>query len=101
MATYLELYALRTNETLLQRLSVAILVAVDLVRAEDPSTPQHANRASWAIQALKNPDLVAEKALALLLVANKTLTVANINNVTDDGIQTAVNGLINTLAGSN
>lgn len=101
MATYLEIYALRTDTDLLQRFSVAILVSCEIVRAEATNVPFHQNRVAWAQQAIKDPEPFASRALALLLAKNKDTTVAQIQAVSDAAIQTAVNGLINTLTGLN
>lgn len=101
MATYLEINTLRSDDTLLQRFSVAILVACEVVRSEAANVPFHQNRVAWAQQAIKDPEPFASRALALLLAQNKDLTVAQIQAVTDAAIQTAVNGLINTLTGLN
>jgi hypothetical protein len=101
MATYLELYALRNNADLMQRLIIAILVAANSVRLEASNTPFHSNRVAWAQNAVKDPDVYASKALYLLLAQNKALTVAQIQSVTDTAIQTAVDELVNTLTGLN
>lgn len=101
MATYLELHALRTNADLNQKLSVAVLVAANTVRLESDQTPFHKNRVAWAQQAVKDPEVFASKALGLLLAQNKDLTVVQINAVSDSALQTAVDGLVNTLTGLN
>jgi hypothetical protein len=101
MATYLELYALRSDANLTQKLSTAILVACNTVRLESNQTPFHKNRVAWAQQAIHNPEMFANKALGLLLAQNKDLTVAQINAVSDSNLQTAVNDLVNTLTGLN
>jgi hypothetical protein len=101
MATYVELYALRTDTTLLQRLSVAVLVSANVVRLEAANTAQHSNRLAWAQQAIRDPDAPAQKVLGLLLAANKDSTVAQINAASDATLQTLVDALVNTLTGQN
>lgn len=101
MATYLEIYILRTDVNLLNRISVAIMVACELVRTESNNVPLHQNRIAWAQQAVNDPESYATRALALLLAQNKDLTVAQIQGVSDAAIQTAVNSLINILTGLN
>lgn len=101
MATYLELYTLRTDTNLIQRISVAILVVCEAIRVEAANTAFHSNRVAWAQQAIKDPEPFAGRALALLLAQNKDSTAIQITGVSDSTIQTAVNGLINTLTGLN
>lgn len=101
MATYLELYSLTTDTTLRQKLTVAILVACEAIRVEANNTPFHSNRIAWAQQAITNAEGEANKAIGLLLAANKALTVAQINGVTDTVIQSSLDALINTLTGLN
>lgn len=101
MATYLEIYALRVDTNMIQKLTTAILVACNTVRTEASNVPFHQNRVAWAQHAIKEPEAFASKALGLLLAQNKELTVAQINAVSDANLQTAVDGLINTLASIN
>ena len=101
MATYLELHALRTDADLLNRISVALLVSCEQIRVEAANVPFHQNRVAWAQQTIKNPDASASMVLGLLLAANKALTPVQISAVSDAGIQTAVDALVNTLTGRN
>jgi len=48
MATYTELYDLRTDSALRNRVAVACVVAAETVRLESPSVENHANRLAWA-----------------------------------------------------
>jgi hypothetical protein len=101
MATYLEIYTLRANTDLLNRVSVAIMVACEQIRVEATDTPLHKNRVAWAQQAINDPESFATRALSLLLAANKGLTTTQISTTSDAAIQTAVDGLVNTLTGLN
>ena len=99
MATYLELYTLRGNVDLQQRISIALTIAADAIRTETASTNGHALRIAWAKEVLNGLGGESEKTLRLLLAANKGLTVAQIQGASDSAIQTNVDGVVNILAG--
>lgn len=61
MATYTDLYALRSNSQLKYRVQVATWVAAQAIRVEDPATANHANRMTWASQVLTFADGKAEQ----------------------------------------
>lgn len=91
MATYAELYTLSSNNDLLNRTTVSILIAAEAIRVEDDQTANHANRLQWARAVLSNADREARRVLWALLVQNRTLTVAQLTGVTDSALQTSVN----------
>lgn len=101
MATYVELYTLRSDATLLQRISTALTVATNTIRLEAINVPNHSNRVAWAQQVIRDPDTFAQRTLSLLLAINKDSSVAQIQGVTDTVIQTAVDNLVNLLTGLN
>lgn len=101
MATYVELYTFRSDATLLQRISTALIIAANTVRLETANTPNHSNRVSWAQQVIRDPDTFSQRTLSLLLATNKDATVAQIQGVSDATIQTAVDSLVNLLTGLN
>lgn len=94
MATYLELYALRSNSELQDKVAVAaVKKAQSLIDAASPTAAQVA----WAKEAIESP---RDKALALLnyvLAANSTLSVAQIQGATDAAIQTNVNAAVDSI----
>ena len=98
MATYLELYTLRGNVDLRQRIAVALTIAADAIRSE-PASASQALRIVWAKEVLNNLDNEAKNALTLLLAANKGASVATIKASTDSAIQSNVDDIINILAG--
>lgn len=98
MATYLEIFDLKSNASLRNRVAIAIAVAADTIRAEDPATANHAARMAWASRALQNTDAEAPRVLLAVLAQNKALTVAQINSATDSGLQTGVDNAVNLLA---
>jgi len=100
MATYAELYNLKNNSDLNNKLHVAVVAAAKYVFEEDPGTPNHANRLTWAQQAIIAPQAYAQPMTWAVLVANSGATPANIVSATDAQIQSNVNAVIDLFAGS-
>lgn len=98
MATYAELFDLLNDAALRNKVAVAVMIAADTVRQEDPGTTNHANRLLWAKDALTNPKTMAQRMYPALLAVNNTLTVAQIQGATDAGIQSTVNNAIDIFA---
>jgi len=98
MATYLELYTLRGNVDLRQKIAVALTIAADTIRSEVNTVPGHDRRVTWAKDALGSLDTEAERALRMLLAANKGATVAQIKGASDVSIQTNVDAIVTILA---
>lgn len=95
MATYTELHTLiGSSGTLRSRMLVAIVIkAHGYVTAQSPTTEQVA----WAKQAIGNPQAYIDAVLLGVLAANKAATIAQINAVTDEQIQTAVDAIVTNL----
>lgn len=88
MATYLELFDLRSNDPLRNRVAVATVIkAQSLIALTTPSNAQ----LIWAERTLRNPQEQARLLLEYLLAANKDATVAQITGATDVVIQNLVN----------
>ena len=98
MATYTELYHLRSNAALRNRVAIAIGVAADLVRSESAATANHAARLSWASRAINNPDGEAPRVLLAVLAQNKDLTISQITSANNAALQTGVNNAIDLLS---
>ena len=100
MATYTELRQLYAHGDLLNRIEVACIVAAEKIRAEDVTTENHVNRITWAKATFGGSRRVAELMLMSLLAANRALSVEQITgvNVTDEVLQTAVDGAVNLFA---
>lgn len=98
MATYAELHSLKNNDSLIERTRVACAVAADIIRTEDPGTPNHANRMTWAGQILANPDGIGKAMLWAVLVANRDSTTQQIIDATDAQVQTAVDAAVDLFA---
>lgn len=98
MATYAELFELRGNTPLLNRITSAVAIQANVIRQEDTAVPNHANRFLWAKQAFTNPESVAQTMLWGILAANSTFTPAQITGATDAAILSAVAALVDTYA---
>ena len=98
MASYLELWTFAQNTPLLERVSMACIVAAQAIITESEDTPNHANRKAWAAATLRNPTGMAPAILWSVLAANKAMTTEQITNATDAAIQTAVNNSIDLFA---
>ena len=98
MATYLELFSLRTNSELVNKVTVACIVAAEFIRTEDTQTANHTERMIWAAKVFANPEAEARRVLWALLAANKAATASNILAATDAAIQTNVDAAIDVFA---
>ena len=98
MATYDELYGLRSNSSLRNKIEVALWIAASAISEEDVGTPNHAARLVWAKNTLAGSRSVAENILGFILAKNSGVDVGTIVNATDAAIQTNVNAVINMLA---
>jgi len=98
MATYLDLFNVHSNDDLRNRIAIACIVAADAIRTEAPTTVNHANRMLWAKRVFEDPNSVASSMLWALLAANKGASIANIENASDNAIQSNVNDAIEVFA---
>lgn len=98
MATYLEIFDLRSNSALRNRIAVACVVAAEAIRNESGATTNHANRMIWAKAVFANPESEAVRMLMALLAQNKDATVGQITGVTDANLQTGVNAAVDVFA---
>jgi len=98
MATYLELFELRSDTALRSRVSIGITVAAEVIRTEAGSTPNHANRLTWAAAALAEPDKESLRMLSALLGQDSAFTVAQITGSSDAVILAAILVLVDTFA---
>ncbi len=94
MATYTELRDLYNDDSLRNRLDVAVTIAAhDLLIAASPTLPEQ----QWAAATLANPRGEADKALRFLLAANQAATVAQIQGGSDSTLQAQVNSIVSSL----
>jgi len=100
MATYSELYSLRTSNGLVplsQKIEVALAVKANAV-AKLP-TPTAAQKV-FAVAALRNPGEYQGLVLNYILAEYNTQTLGVITGATDAQVQTAVNAAVDTLLGA-
>ncbi len=98
MATYQDLFDLRRNPKLLDKVTVSIVVAVETIFAESGGTANHANRLIWAREASVKPEGMGKVFMGPVLVANKGATVAQIVGAADTAIQTDVDATVDSFA---
>lgn len=98
MATYIELYNLRNNSELRNRVTVACTVVAEAIRVEVGTTENHANRLIWSKAVFENPERESERMYWALLASCTALTVAQITGATDAVIQTKVDAAVNEFA---
>ena len=98
MATYAELFSLRNDSALRNKVMTACIVAAEVIMNEDGATANHANRLVWAKKIFANPGLEADRMLMAVLAANRTETISNIQSATDSIIQANIDAHVNLFA---
>lgn len=98
MATYAELFDLRQNSELKNKVSVAVIVAAEAIRSLTP--PDTAARLAWAKAAFERPANEATRMMMAVLAAHKDSSVAEIVGASDPAVQTAVDAAVDVFAGS-
>jgi len=94
MATYEELFNLRTNTALRNKLAVAAVIkAQAYVVGATPTL----NQLTWAESTFTNPLHEADELMNYVLAANKDLTVSQISGASDSAIQAHVNTAVEAL----
>lgn len=97
--TYAELLTAFADVGLKDKVKVAIIVAAEKVRTEDPRlTPKYEKRLEWARLAFKEPDSLVPAVQWAVLAQNRTLTLAQVTGASDASIQTAVDAAISAFA---
>ena len=103
MATYEELFDLQRNQQLLDKITVAIIVATNTIfELNDTGAPwdgaNHANRAIWAREAAINRRGMADVFMANVIAANKSMTLAQISGASDIAIQSNIDSTVDSFA---
>ena len=98
MATYEELYGLRSDSALKNRVTVACIISAEGIMSEDGGTPNHANRLIWAATVFASPSQEADRMYWAVLAANQGASVAQIQSATDSAIQTNVDDHVDLFA---
>ncbi len=95
MAAYVDLANLRANVDFLHRVEIAVAKFAIYILGEDPSTANHNARYRWAASALLNPTGVAAGLISAVVLDDNIQ--ANLENSTDEQIQSAVESRINLM----
>lgn len=95
MATYAEIYNLRNDSALRNRVAAAALKKAQAFL--DLATPTAA-QVAWSKAALADPGAIADDLLGYVLAANSASSVAQIQSANDATIQTNVNAAADKLA---
>ena len=98
MATYAELFELRHNSELKNKVTVAVIVAAESIRSLDP--PDTNVRLAWAKAAFENAGGEVGRMLMAILAANKSVPAEDIEGASDTAIQTQVDAAVDLFAGS-
>lgn len=94
MATYAEIFDLRSHDVLRNKIAVAACVkAAALIDGATPTAAQIA----WAKAVIADPIPTADGLLKYLLAKNNTLTVAQLTATTDAAAQTAVSAAVDKI----
>ena len=94
MATFTELFNLRNESVLLNKLPAPICIKC---KAIIDDTGANAVQKDWARKGYENPESLKGLIIWPILIANKDKTVAQIRAATASSIQTNVNDTINDL----
>lgn len=95
MATYAELQELRSNNSLVVKAQVAVVVAAyDLIKS---GTTPTAAQTAWAANVLSAPAVEASKALMFILAKNSAAPVSQILAATDATVQAHVDEVVPSL----
>lgn len=95
MATYTELFDLRSNSDLRNKVAVACVVKAQLII--DSASPTAAQLA-WARSAIATPIAVADELLNYVLAANKSAAASQITGASDATIQANVSAAVDKMA---
>ena len=98
MATYAELFGLKNDSALRNRVTTACIVAAEVIMNEDGGTSNHANRLVWAAAVFAGPASEANRMFMAVLAANKDVAVAQIQSASDAAIQTNVDDHVDLFA---
>lgn len=97
MALYTEILTAARDDTLNQKVRVAVVIAAEVIRTEAAGTANHANRVAWAKTVYQSPEAVAERMIWAVLAQNAAVSLPTILAASDATIQTAVNAAVDAL----
>jgi hypothetical protein len=95
--TYLDRYGLQYTDSLLrQRTQISIESSAHYIIGEDPSTPNHANRITWANAVFSDPEAITRAMMGA--VVQDPIIYENGNEATDAQIDQVIAPLIDFFA---
>ena len=94
MASYMELFALRQNSDLQDKIAVAVAKKAQTLLDGGTLT---AAAVAWSLEAIQNPKGKADALINYVLVKNSDLTTAQIVGASDADIQAAVGAAVDVL----
>lgn len=94
MATYEELRSLFSDDSLKNRMDVAVTVAAQTLLDSGSTTSQ---QRAWAAFVINDPRLEGEKAFRYILAKNKDLSLTQIQNASDNSLQNQVDSVVDQL----
>ena len=93
MATYLELFALRSDSDLQDKIAVATVIAAEAKLSGTPTAAE----AAWAKGVIASPGGTANAVINAVLAANKDAAVGAITGASDAAIQSNVDAVVDGL----
>ena len=93
MATYQELFDIRNDVPLHDKVSIASVIKAQTLLDSTPTQDE----VDWAKITLEDPNSRANQIMYYVLAANNTATIAQILAATDTAIQTNVDDAVNAL----
>ena len=93
MALYIDLRNLFADDTLKNRVDVAVIVAASGLLAGAPTLDEQ----KWAAAVLNSPRTESRKAFMAVIAANKSATIEQILNANDTALQTNVDEVVPAL----
>ena len=98
MATNTELYGLKNDSALRNRVEMECIIAAEAVMNEIDTTPNHVNRLLWSASVFVNPVAEANRMFMAVLAANAEFTVEQIQGASDEAIQANVDAHVDLFA---
>lgn len=94
MATYKELFGLKSDSAFRNKVSVAVIVKAQALI--DGATPT-SDEITWANNAISTPNQQADKIVNYVLAVNKSATTVQITGASDSAIQSNVDAAVDSL----
>ncbi len=105
MATYTELRTIFNNTSLLNKVTVAVGVAAEIINTNQDTDPpwdqdpsSHGFRVVWASMAYARPQVIAREVLWAIIVKNRSASLDQILEASDSAIQSNTNEVVDLFA---